>query len=61
MDTDGPARLSYEDSCKLLQRLGYLEDGATPPIPDHRPQSATKGHLESAFIARVSAKMIWET
>jgi uncharacterized protein YjbI with pentapeptide repeats len=35
------ASLSYEESCKLLQRLGYPDVGAggvIPPIPDHRPQ-----------------------
>jgi hypothetical protein len=34
-------RLSYEESCRLLQRLGYPDVGAggvIPPIPDHRPQ-----------------------
>ena len=38
MDSTGPTRLSYEESCKLLQRLGYLKEGAIPPVPDHRPQ-----------------------
>ena len=35
------ARLSYEESCRLLRRLGYPDVGAggvIPPIPDHRPQ-----------------------
>lgn len=31
-------RLSYENSCRLLQRLGYLDAGNIPLIPDHRPQ-----------------------
>ena len=34
-------RLSYEESCRLLQRLGYSDvgaEGVIPPIPDHRPQ-----------------------
>ena len=34
-------RLSYEESCVLLQRLGYCgagSDGEIPPIPDHLPQ-----------------------
>ncbi len=37
MSTQRPARLSYEDSCRQLQRLGYLEEGELPPLPDHRP------------------------
>ena len=32
------ARLGYEDSCTTLQRLGYLDAGALPPLPDHRPR-----------------------
>ncbi|MDX2197645.1 MAG: pentapeptide repeat-containing protein [Phycisphaerae bacterium] len=33
------ARRSYADSCAELQRLGLLEPGAIPPIPDHLPQA----------------------
>ena len=35
------SRLSYEESCVLLQRLGYPDagsDGEILPIPDHLPQ-----------------------
>lgn len=32
------ARISYEESCRALQRLGYIGDGALPPLPDHRPR-----------------------
>jgi uncharacterized protein YjbI with pentapeptide repeats len=31
-------RLSYEESCKALQHVGYLKEGAIPPVPDHRPR-----------------------
>ena len=35
MSSGGVARRSYEESCRLLQRLGYLGEGIIPPIPDH--------------------------
>src|SRR5437764_465863 len=41
MSSGRSTRLSYEDSCRLLQRLGYPDvgaEGVIPPIPDHRPQ-----------------------
>lgn len=50
MDSKGSARLSYEDSCKLLQRLGYLDDGAVPPMPDHRPQYDDEEPLGVSFF-----------
>jgi BTB/POZ domain-containing protein KCTD9 len=43
-------RLSYEDSCRLLQRLGYLEEGAIPPMPDHRPQYDDEEPLGVSFF-----------
>lgn len=43
MSSKRAARLSYEDSCRLLMRLGCLYGGdygwAVPPLPDRRPQS----------------------
>ena len=41
MNSGRATRLSYEDSCRLLQRLGYPDvgaEGVIPPIPDHRPR-----------------------
>ncbi len=41
MSSSRATRLSYEESCRLLQRLGYPDagtEGMIPPIPDHRPQ-----------------------
>jgi BTB/POZ domain-containing protein KCTD9 len=41
MSSGRATRLSYENSCRLLQRLGYPDvgaEGVIPPIPDHRPQ-----------------------
>jgi len=41
MSSEGTTRLSYEQSCRVLQRLGYPDvgaEGVIPPIPDHRPQ-----------------------
>ncbi len=35
MSSRRDARCSYEESCRLLQRLGYLAEGIIPPIPDH--------------------------
>ena len=46
-------RRSYEDSCKLLQRLGYPDagaDGVIPPMPDHRPQSDDEAPLGISFF-----------
>src|SRR5262245_21815163 len=46
-------RLSYEDSCRLLQRLGYPDAGAEgmiPPIPDRRPQCDDAGPLGVSFF-----------
>jgi hypothetical protein len=39
MRSERSARLTYEESCRLLQRLGRLAEGAIPPQPDRRPQS----------------------
>jgi uncharacterized protein YjbI with pentapeptide repeats len=33
-----PMRLSYDESCRLLQKLGYLDTGKIPPMPGHLPQ-----------------------
>jgi BTB/POZ domain-containing protein KCTD9 len=33
-----PMRLPYVESCRLLQKLGYLDSGKIPPMPDHLPQ-----------------------
>jgi uncharacterized protein YjbI with pentapeptide repeats len=33
-----PGRLSYEESCAVLQQIGYLQKGLIPPRPNHRPQ-----------------------
>ena len=40
MSSERPPRLSYEESCKFLQRYYHLGMGAEsviPPMPDHRP------------------------
>ncbi len=31
-------RNSYEDSCQLLQELGYIEKGDIPPMPERMPR-----------------------
>jgi len=38
MTTQPQARLSYEESCRLLQRLGCLGEGTVPPMPARRPR-----------------------
>jgi BTB/POZ domain-containing protein KCTD9 len=41
MSAERASRLSYEDSCRFLQRHNYLGGetaGAIPPMPEHRPQ-----------------------
>ena len=37
MSSERPARLSYEESCKFLQRHHHLRAGAIPAMPDGRP------------------------
>ena len=46
-------RLSYEESCRLLQRLGYPDAGAEgtiPPMPDHLPQFDDEEPLGVSFF-----------
>jgi uncharacterized protein YjbI with pentapeptide repeats len=46
-------RHSYEESCRLLQRLGFPDAGSAgviPPIPDHRPQCDDEGPLGVSFF-----------
>lgn len=31
-------RLSYEESCRRLQKAGHLDEGPLPPLPDRLPQ-----------------------
>ena len=38
MNGQNPSRKTYEESCELLQKLGYLERGDIPPLLDHPPQ-----------------------
>src|ERR1035438_7764265 len=53
MSSERATRLSYEDSCRLLQRIGYPDAGAEgviPPIPDHRPQCDDEAPLGVSFF-----------
>ena len=53
MSAGRATRLSYEDSCRLLQGLGYPDvgaEGVIPPIPDHRPQCDDEGALGVSFF-----------
>ncbi len=43
-------RLSFEESCRLLQRSGSLEEGAIPPVPSHRPQFDDEKPLGVSFF-----------
>jgi BTB/POZ domain-containing protein KCTD9 len=38
MSGDGQMRKTYEESCKELQRMGWLRAGSTPPLPSRRPR-----------------------
>lgn len=47
------SRLSYEESCRLLQQLGYPDagvEGTIPPMPDHLPQSDDEEPLGVSFF-----------
>jgi|GEM_PF-1079596 len=46
-------RRSYEDSCRLLQELGYCDESEIPPMPDHRPQSNDEGPLGVSFFRTI--------
>jgi hypothetical protein len=53
MSSERTTRLSYEDSCRLLQRKGHLGGGAEgviPPLPDHRPQFDDEASLGVSFF-----------
>jgi BTB/POZ domain-containing protein KCTD9 len=66
MGEQHPNRKTYEESCELLQKLGYLEQGKIPPVPDRRPQyddqeplgvsffrtAVTQGDLENLTLPR---------
>jgi uncharacterized protein YjbI with pentapeptide repeats len=43
-------RLSYENSCKLLQSLGHLDAGNIPLVPDHRPEGGDEEPLGVSFF-----------
>src|SRR3954465_14777751 len=53
MSSGRVTRRSYEESCRLLQRLGYPDagaDGLIPFIPDHRPQCDDEAPLGVSFF-----------
>lgn len=53
MSSERANRLSYQESCRLLQRLGYPDvgaEGVIPPMPDHRPQCDDEGPLGVTFF-----------
>jgi BTB/POZ domain-containing protein KCTD9 len=45
-----PTRLPYDESCRLLQKLGYLDSGEIPPMPDHLPQNDDREPLGVNFF-----------
>src|SRR2546425_498690 len=58
MSSGRATRLSYEESCRLLQRLGYPDvgaEGVIPPIPDNRPQIDQDPLGVTFFRTRVGA------
>ena len=50
MNEQRPNRITYEESCKVLQGLGYLEQGVVPPVPDHPPQDDDEEPLGVNFF-----------
>ena len=46
--------LSYEDTLKRLQHVGYLGQGESPPMPGHRPQFDDETLGLSFFRTRVA-------
>jgi uncharacterized protein YjbI with pentapeptide repeats len=53
MSSERVPRRSYEESCRLLQRLGYPDagiDGVIPPIPDQRPRCDDESPLGVSFF-----------
>src|SRR6267378_5141446 len=42
-------RLSYEESCRRLQK-DYLGEGVIPPLPDHLPRSGDEEPLGVSFF-----------
>lgn len=50
MKDELPTRRPYNESCELLQELGYLDKGDIPPIPDHRPQYDDEEPLGVSFF-----------
>jgi len=48
MSEKHPARLSYEKSCKQLQKMGAIDEGAIPSLPDRSPQY-DDGDISSGF------------
>ncbi len=45
-----PQRLSYEDSCRALQRQQIMEDGDIPPLPQQPPRYDDEGPLGVNFF-----------
>lgn len=53
MSSERATRLSYEESCRLLQRYHHLGGGAEgviPPMPDRRPQYDDEAPLGVRFF-----------
>ena len=49
MTPQPPARLSYEESCRLLHRLGCLDE-PVPPLPARRPRHDDEEPLGVSFF-----------
>jgi uncharacterized protein YjbI with pentapeptide repeats len=53
MNSERATRLSYEESCRLLQRIGFPDAGAEgviPSMPDHRPKCDDEAPLGVSFF-----------
>src|SRR5688572_5747799 len=51
-----PTRLSYEESCRLLQSLGYLYGGTIPPLPARMPYADDENPGVSFYKTRVTGE-----
>src|SRR6185436_866143 len=51
-------RLPYEETCRRLQNLGFLELGPVPPLPERRPRFDDEALGLSFFRTRVEGLAI---
>jgi uncharacterized protein YjbI with pentapeptide repeats len=50
------SRLTYENSCKFLQDIGYLDAGSIPPLPAQQPRHDDPEPLGISFFRTLVAE-----